>query len=86
MKSAYSLIVDPNFLEDLQFWVKTQPRVASKILDLVESISRDPCTGPGKPERLKGIDAWSRRITLEHRLVYRIDMSNVYLLQCRYHY
>jgi toxin YoeB len=86
MKSGYSLIVNPAFLEDLQFWVKTQPRVASKILELVESISRDPCTGLGKPERLKAIDAWSRRITQEHRLVYRVAEGRVYLLQCKYHY
>jgi toxin YoeB len=86
MKSAYSLIVDPAFLEDLQYWVETQPRVAAKILELIESISRDPCAGLGKPERLKAIDAWSRRITQEHRLVYRVDGRRVYLLQCRYHY
>lgn len=86
MKSDYSLILDPVFLEDLQYWLKTQPRVASKILELVESILRDPCTGLGKPERLRAINAWSRRITQEHRLVYRIDGRNVHLLQCRYHY
>jgi toxin YoeB len=86
MKSGYSLIVDPAFLEDLQHWVETQPRMASKILALVENISRDPCVGLGKPERLKAIGAWSRRVTQEHRLVYRVDGRNIYLLQCRYHY
>jgi toxin YoeB len=86
MKSGYSLIVDRAFPEDLQYWVETQPRVASKILDLVESISRDPCAGLGKPEKLRVLDAWSRRITQEHRLVYRVDGRNVYLLQCRLHY
>lgn len=86
MKSDYSLTLDPAFLEGLQYWVGTQPRVASKILALVESISRDPCAGLGKPERLRAINAWSRRITQEHRLVYRIDGRSVYLLQCRYHY
>ncbi|MGA7882620.1 MAG: Txe/YoeB family addiction module toxin [Terrimicrobiaceae bacterium] len=86
MKSGYSLIVDRAFPEDLQFWVETQPRVASKVLELVESISRDPYAGLGKPERVRAIDAWSRRITQEHRLVYRVDERRVYLLQCRYHY
>ena len=86
MKSEHSLILDPVFLEGLQYWVETQPRVASKILELIESILRDPYTGLGKPERLRSIDAWSRRITQEHRLIYRIDGHDVYLLQCRYHY
>ncbi len=86
MKSGCSLIVDPNFIEDLRFWIETQPRVTTKLLELVEDISHDPSAGLGKPERLKAIDAWSRRITQEHRLVYRVDGPRVFLLQCRYRY
>jgi toxin YoeB len=85
-KSAYLLIVDPNFLEDLRYWTATNAKVASKVLELVEAVSRDPFTGLGKPEPLKGLGAWSRRITQEHRFVYRVETARIHLLQCRYHY
>ena len=49
MKSGYSLIVDPNFIEDLRFWVETQPRVTTKLLELVEDISHDPPAGSANP-------------------------------------
>lgn len=47
-----------------------------------------PFAGTGKPEPLKGELAglWSRRITQEHRLVYRVDSTNVFVASCRYHY
>ena len=59
-----------------------------KILDLVEVVCQDPFKGVGKPEPLKYLDSnvWSRRINLEHRLVYRIKENRIYFLQCRYHY
>jgi toxin YoeB len=84
----YKLSVDVNFVEDLQWWVETQPRVASKILKLVTEVQRTPYQGTGKPERTKHLDAntWSRRITEEHRFVYRVDGRWIDLLQCRYHY
>ena len=83
---AFLLIVDPHFVEDLKFWVETEPKTGFKILTMVEHINRDPFKGIGKPEPLKGLDAWSRRITQEHRLVYRVDAGRIHLLQCRYHY
>jgi toxin YoeB len=85
---SYALIVDPNFLEDLQWWVETQPRVAKRVLELVEDLRETPFTGIGKPEPLKYLPGkpWSRRITEEHRLAYRVDAGCIYLLQCRYHY
>lgn len=60
----------------------------NKILDLVETVCQNPFKGIGKPEPLKYIDSniWSRRINLEHRLVYRIKDNRIYFLQCRYHY
>jgi len=81
-----TLILDRDFQADLRYWTETQPRVAVKILSLVEEISRNPFQGTGKPEPLKTSNAWSRRITQEHRLVYRVDKNQVFLLQCRYHY
>ena len=76
------------FLEDLRFWVKTDRNAALRILELVEATLRDPFQGIGKPEALKYVLAgcWSRRITQEHRLVYRVGETRVDFLQARYHY
>jgi toxin YoeB len=76
------------FLEDLRFWVKTDRNAALRILELVESTLRDPFQGIGKPEALKYVLAgcWSRRITQEHRLVYKVGETRVDFLQARYHY
>jgi toxin YoeB len=82
------LVVDPQFLEELRFWVSTDAKVAERILKLVEEIRRDPFRGTGKPEPLKhlGSGVWSRRITQADRLVYLVQSGTVNLLQCRYHY
>lgn len=62
--------------------------IALRVLDLVEAVMRDPFEGPGKPEPLKYVLAgcWSRRVTQEHRLVYRVADEAVDFLQARYHY
>ena len=82
------LVFDRDFLEDFAFWVSTDRKVALKILELVESIRRDPFVGLGKPEPLRnlGIGVWSRRITQEHRLVYKVEDSRLLFAQARYHY
>jgi toxin YoeB len=76
------------FLEDLRFWVKTDRNAALRTLELVEATLRDPFQGIGKPEALKYMLAgcWSRRITQEHRLVYKLGETRVDFLQARYHY
>jgi toxin YoeB len=76
------------FREDLRWWVETEPRVALRLLTIVEAITRDPFTGIGKPETLKylGSGIWSRRLTQEHRIVYRVTDSRIDFLQARYHY
>jgi len=76
------------FREDLRFWVKSDRGAALRVLDLVEAVMRDPVQGAGKPEPLKYLLAgcWSRRITQEHRLVYRVGDEVVDFLQARYHY
>ena len=58
-------IFQPEFREDLRYWVKTNRKVALRAFDLIEAIMRDPFTGIGKPEPLKFIlsGAWSRRLT-----------------------
>ncbi len=82
------LVVDPDFLDDLRFWVSSDAKVAERILKLVEEIRRDPFRGTGKPEPLKhlGAGVWSRRVTQADRLVYLVESGTVSLLQCRYHY
>ncbi|MEM7350302.1 MAG: Txe/YoeB family addiction module toxin [Acidobacteriota bacterium] len=81
-------VFQPEFREDLRYWVKTQRRVALRTLDLVEAVLRDPFKGIGKPEPLKyfGPGVWSRRVTQEHRLVYRVTEARIDFLQARYHY
>jgi toxin YoeB len=78
----------PEFREDLRFWVETDRRTAMRVLDLVEAIVSDPFSGIGKPEPLRFVMAgcWSRRITQEHRLVYRVTADRIDFLQARYHY
>lgn len=81
-------IFHSEFREDLPYWVKTDRKTALRILDLVEAVIRDPFQGVGKPEPLKFVLAgcWSRRITQEHRLVYRVAGNRIDFLQARYHY
>lgn len=82
------LVFDRDFLEDLFFWVSTDRKVALKVLELVEAIRRDPFDGLGKPEPLRhlGEGVWSRRITQEHRLVYKVSGNQVLFAQARFHY
>jgi len=76
------------FRDDLRYWVDTDRRVASRALDLVEAILRDPFQGIGKPEALKYLapGTWSRRLTQEHRIVYLVSSDRIDFLQARYHY
>jgi toxin YoeB len=82
------IIFDEDFREDLQWWYRKDVQKANKILDLIESVCTDPFSGIGKPEPLKFMEAntWSRRIDLEHRLIYRIKDESIQFLQARYHY
>jgi toxin YoeB len=83
-----SLVFDRDFLEDLAHWVSTDRKTALRVLELVEAIRRAPCEGIGKPEQLRhlGSGVWSRRITQEHRLVYRVKDDRILFAQARYHY
>jgi toxin YoeB len=81
-------IIQKQFREDLMDWTRQDRKIAIKILDLVDDILRDPFVGKGKPEPLKHLpgNVWSRRITQEDRLVYRVYEDKVDLLQAKYHY
>ncbi len=88
-QKLYTPFFSPDFKADLAWWYRKEPKKGDKILDLVADIlDGEPFTGIGKPEALKYITAntWSRRIDLEHRLVYKIEENRIYFLQARYHY
>jgi len=74
--------------DDYLHWQTTDKRVLRRINGLIKEFKRAPFTGIGKPELLKGDFAgwWSRRITQEHRLVYRMTDRGLEIAQCRYHY
>jgi len=74
--------------EDYLYWQQTDKRILKKINSLVKEINRSPFDGNGKPEKLKNnlSSWWSRRINIEHRLVYRVEDKAIIILQCRYHY
>ena len=74
--------------EDYLFWQKQDKRMVERINKLIAETAREPFTGIGKPERLKHALAgwWSRRITDEHRIVYRVDGDTLQIAQLRYHY
>ena len=78
----------PEFRDDLRYWVRTDRKTALRAFDLIEAIMREPFSGIGKPEPLKYLmaGAWSRRLTEEHRIVYLVRDDRIDFLQARYHY
>jgi toxin YoeB len=87
-KKEYRALFQPEFIEDLRYWVETDRKLALKVFDLIEAILRDSFEGIGKPEPLKYLTpgAWSRRLTQEHRIVYLVRGEQIDFLQARYHY
>lgn len=81
-------VISSKFREDLQYWIETDRKTALRILDLMAAIIADPFMGIGRPEPLRFELAgyWSRRITQEHRLVYRVTKDRIEFHQARYHY
>ncbi|WP_423149000.1 Txe/YoeB family addiction module toxin [Rubrolithibacter danxiaensis] len=74
--------------EDYLYWQGIDRTLLKKINSLIKEIESTPFEGTGKPELLKHNLAgwWSRRINLEHRLVYKVENDSIIILQCRYHY
>ena len=81
-------VFQTEFIEYLQYWVKTNRKIALRALDLVEAILCDPFSGIGKPEPLKYLPSgtWSRRLTEEHRIVHLVSEGRIDFLQARYYY
>jgi toxin YoeB len=86
--SKREAVFQPEFREDLRYWIRTDRKIALRAFDLIEAIIRDPFDGIGKPEPLKYLmaGAWSRRLTEEHRMVYLVTGERIDFLQARYHY
>ena len=75
-------------LKQFEEWIKTNPRIASKIMKIIKECTRNPYSGTGRPERLKHElnEYWSRHINHEHRLVYKVEKETLIIVSCRYHY
>jgi len=82
------LVWQSNAWEDYLYWQQHDRKVLERINVLLKDTFRSPFKGIGKPEPLKGrlVGCWSRRITKEHRLVYKIRDNRLHIIQCRYHY
>ena len=74
--------------DDYLYWQATDKKIVKKINDLLKDISRNSYEGIGKPEPLKHAYSgyWARRITEEHRLVYKVEGRTIRIVQLRYHY
>jgi len=81
-------VFEHEFLEDLEYWVQTDRKVALRFIKMVREILRNPFEGIGKPEPLKYefSGAWSRRLNQQHRIVYLVSDDRVNFLKGRYHY
>lgn len=83
-----SLLLEPGAVEELGWWVTHELKTVKRIYALLESISRTPFEGIGKPEALKGNYSgyWSRRITGEHRIVYKVEAGRIIVFKLKGHY
>jgi len=75
-------------LEDYNYWALNDKKMFKRLIKVIEDITRSPFYGIGKPEPLKDNlkGKWSRRLDLEHRIVYSIEDGKVIIFQCRFHY
>lgn len=86
------IVFSDNAWEDYQYWLKADQKTFVRLNGLIEECRRSPFAGTGKPEPLRGIlqGWWSRRITQQDRLVYRIEGKaggqRLEIAQCRFHY
>jgi toxin YoeB len=73
---------------DYLYWQQTDPKIMKRIHELIKETGRNPTEGIGKPEPLRYALAgyWSRRITGEHRMVYKPTADGLLIAQLRYHY
>ncbi len=74
--------------EDYNYWMLNDKKIFKKLQNLIKDTLRNPFSGIGKPEPLKGnlSGYWSKRITNEHRLVYKVETEQLIIIACRFHY
>lgn len=82
------IIFSEHAWDDYLYWQRTDRKILERINKLIKEMQRSPFEGTGKPEPLRhGLSGyWSRRITDEHRIVYKIEKDSLHLAQLRYHY
>lgn len=82
------LVFSETAWEDYLYWRSPYPKLLGHLNGLIKECARTPFAGTGKPEPLRGAlsGGWSRRLTNEHRLVYRVMEGALQIAQCRYHY
>jgi toxin YoeB len=82
------LVFSERAWEDYLYWQVTDAKLLARLNSLIKECLRTPFQGTGKPEPLRGVLSgwWSRRLTQEHRLVYRATEDGLLIAQCRYHY
>jgi toxin YoeB len=83
-----NLVFSKEAWDDYLYWQETDKKMLRRIHELIKDATRHPYAGLGKPEPLRHALAgyWSRRITDEHRMVYKVEGVNLWLAQLRYHY
>ena len=83
-----NIYFEPNAWLEFGWWFKNDLKTAKRIYALLESILQTPFDGQGKPEPLKSNYSgyWSRRITQEHRLVYKVENAKIIVISAKGHY
>mgnify|MGYP001205318613 CR=1 FL=1 len=74
--------------EDFLYWLENDRVMLERLSRLISECQRTPLAGIGKPEPLRGSLSgwWSRRLSAEHRLIYRATEQGIHILRCRFHY
>ena len=82
------LVFTPNAWADYTYWQTQDKKTLKRINTLIEATARDPFTGIGKPEALRGdlTGYWSKRIDDVNRLVYKVTDTELIIFNCRFHY
>lgn len=82
------VLFDDAAWEDYLYWQATEKKTVRRIHELIKDARRNPFAGIGKPEPLRYAFSgyWSRRITEEHRMAYRVENGYLLIAQLRYHY
>jgi toxin YoeB len=83
-----SIVFSDEAWEQYLYWQQNDKDILERLHVLIKDCQRSPFKGIGKPEPLKGNykGFWSRRINLEHRLIYSISNNRLEIAQCRFHY